>query len=167
MSHDLFILLPSSNCRNQRGREMLNLVQNLLEITPTISSVRLSIIFFLGWKNYLRWRITRRKKKYPADNWKILFQGDRRPFVIETVKADDAAKMGNSSICSMFLDLVSRFSFTILSQMLLINIFNFWSSGKGPSQPAPKFVGNLIAYILNLVIILHAGLLGYIVKTKF
>lgn len=24
-------------------------------------------------------------------------------------------------------------------------------SGKGPSQPAPRFIGNLIAYILNLV----------------
>ncbi|RZC88657.1 hypothetical protein C5167_016518 [Papaver somniferum] len=66
--------------RNQRGKKMLNLVKNLLEITPTIST------------------------------------GDRRPFVMETVKADDAAKMG-----------------------------------KGPSQPAPKFVGNLIAFILNLI----------------
>ncbi|KAI3859794.1 hypothetical protein MKW92_040673 [Papaver armeniacum] len=66
--------------RNQRGKKMLNLVKNLLEITPTIST------------------------------------GDRRPFVMETVKADDAAKMG-----------------------------------KGPSQPAPKFVGNLITFILNLI----------------
>ncbi|KAG8369745.1 hypothetical protein BUALT_Bualt14G0045700 [Buddleja alternifolia] len=66
--------------RNERGEEMLNLVKNLLEITPTISS------------------------------------GERRPFVMETVKADDAAKLG-----------------------------------KGPSQPAPKFIGNLIAFILNLV----------------
>lgn len=66
--------------RNERGREMLSLVENLLEITPTISS------------------------------------GDRRPFVIETVKADDNAKLG-----------------------------------RGPSQPAPKFIGNLIAFILNLI----------------
>ncbi|RVW96738.1 7-hydroxymethyl chlorophyll a reductase, chloroplastic [Vitis vinifera] len=43
-------------------------------------------------------------------------QGDRRPFVMETVKADDNAKLG-----------------------------------KGPSQPAPKFIGNLIAFILNLI----------------
>ncbi|KAL1832370.1 hypothetical protein DCAR_0102372 [Daucus carota subsp. sativus] len=66
--------------RNERGREMLNLVKNLLEITPTVSS------------------------------------GDRRPFVMETVKADDKAKLG-----------------------------------KGPAEPAPKFVGNIIAFLLNLV----------------
>ncbi|KAK6130517.1 hypothetical protein DH2020_035726 [Rehmannia glutinosa] len=66
--------------RNERGKEMLNLVKDLLEITPTISS------------------------------------GERRPFVMETVKADDNAKLG-----------------------------------KGPSQTAPKFIGNLIAFILNLV----------------
>ncbi|KAJ4968694.1 hypothetical protein NE237_015395 [Protea cynaroides] len=66
--------------RNERGKEMLNLVKNLLEINPTVSS------------------------------------GDRRPYVMETVKADDNAKLG-----------------------------------KGPSQPAPKFIGNLIAFILNLI----------------
>lgn len=66
--------------RNERGREMLSLIENLLEITPTISS------------------------------------GNRRPFVMETVKADDNAKFG-----------------------------------KGPSQPAPKFIGNLIAFFLNLI----------------
>ncbi|KAL3620084.1 hypothetical protein CASFOL_034996 [Castilleja foliolosa] len=66
--------------RNERGKEMLNLVKDLLEITPTIS------------------------------------KGDRRPFVIETVKADDNAKLG-----------------------------------RGPSQTAPKFIGNLLAFILNLI----------------
>ncbi|XP_019094995.1 PREDICTED: 7-hydroxymethyl chlorophyll a reductase, chloroplastic [Camelina sativa] len=66
--------------RNERGKEMLSLVENLLEITPTISS------------------------------------GDRRPFVTETVKADDDAKFG-----------------------------------QGPAQPAPLFVGNIIAFILSLV----------------
>ncbi|XP_027189477.1 7-hydroxymethyl chlorophyll a reductase, chloroplastic isoform X2 [Cicer arietinum] len=66
--------------RNERGREMLSLVENLLEITPTTNA------------------------------------GDRRPFVMETVKADDEAKFG-----------------------------------RGPSQPAPKFVGNLLAFILNLI----------------
>ncbi|GMN61449.1 hypothetical protein TIFTF001_030538 [Ficus carica] len=66
--------------RNERGREMLNLVEKYLEVTPTVSS------------------------------------GQRRPFVMETVKADDNAKLG-----------------------------------KGPSQPAPKFVGNLIAFLLNLI----------------
>ncbi|GFZ05412.1 coenzyme F420 hydrogenase family [Actinidia rufa] len=66
--------------RNERGREMLSLVKDLLDITPTTSS------------------------------------GDRRPFVMETVKADDNAKLG-----------------------------------KGPSKPAPKFIGNFIAFILNLI----------------
>uniref|UniRef100_A0A2P2M1R9 Uncharacterized protein MANES_15G048100 n=1 Tax=Rhizophora mucronata TaxID=61149 RepID=A0A2P2M1R9_RHIMU len=66
--------------RNERGREMLDLVKNILEITPTTSS------------------------------------GDRRPFVMETVKADDDAKFG-----------------------------------RGPSHPAPRFVGNIIAFLLNLI----------------
>ncbi|MCO5563853.1 hypothetical protein L7F22_017502 [Adiantum nelumboides] len=66
--------------RNERGKEMLNVVRHLLEITPTVSS------------------------------------GNRRPFVMETVKADDNAKLG-----------------------------------KGNTKPAPKLVGNLIAFFLNLV----------------
>ncbi|KAJ8768380.1 hypothetical protein K2173_021533 [Erythroxylum novogranatense] len=66
--------------RNERGREMLDLVKSLMEITPTSSS------------------------------------GNRRPFVMETVKADDDAKFG-----------------------------------RGPSQPVPKFVGNVIAFLLGLV----------------
>ncbi|KGN56790.1 7-hydroxymethyl chlorophyll a reductase, chloroplastic [Cucumis sativus] len=66
--------------RNERGREMLGLVEQYLEITPTISN------------------------------------GNRRPLVMETVKADDDAKLG-----------------------------------KGPSQPAPKFIGNIIAFFLNLI----------------
>ncbi|WOL18970.1 7-hydroxymethyl chlorophyll a reductase, chloroplastic isoform X2 [Canna indica] len=65
--------------RNERGREMLKLVDKLLEITPTMAS------------------------------------GNRKPFVMETVKADDKAK-----------------------------------SGKGP-EPAPKFVGNVIAFLLDLI----------------
>ncbi|KAG7018830.1 7-hydroxymethyl chlorophyll a reductase, chloroplastic, partial [Cucurbita argyrosperma subsp. argyrosperma] len=59
---------------------MLGLVEQYLEITPTIS------------------------------------EGNRRPLVMETVKADDDAKLG-----------------------------------KGPSQPAPKFIGNIIAFFLNLI----------------
>ncbi|XP_022849415.1 7-hydroxymethyl chlorophyll a reductase, chloroplastic isoform X1 [Olea europaea var. sylvestris] len=66
--------------RNERGKEMLSLVNDLLEITPTISG------------------------------------GERRPFVMETVKADDNAKLG-----------------------------------RGPSQPAPRFIGNFIAFVLNLI----------------
>ncbi|XP_031503389.1 7-hydroxymethyl chlorophyll a reductase, chloroplastic [Nymphaea colorata] len=65
--------------RNERGREMLRLVENLLETSPTISS------------------------------------GNRQPYVMETVKADDQAKSGKAS------------------------------------PPAPKFVGDLIAFILNLI----------------
>ncbi|KAK6929663.1 Coenzyme F420 hydrogenase/dehydrogenase beta subunit, C-terminal, partial [Dillenia turbinata] len=42
--------------------------------------------------------------------------GDRRPLVMETVKADDDAKLG-----------------------------------RGPSKPAPRFIGNLLAFILNLI----------------
>ncbi|GJN04305.1 hypothetical protein PR202_ga21846 [Eleusine coracana subsp. coracana] len=42
--------------------------------------------------------------------------GARQPFVMETVKADDAAKLG-----------------------------------KGPSKPAPRLVGNILAFLLNLV----------------
>uniref|UniRef100_A0A0D9XQR4 Coenzyme F420 hydrogenase/dehydrogenase beta subunit C-terminal domain-containing protein n=2 Tax=Leersia perrieri TaxID=77586 RepID=A0A0D9XQR4_9ORYZ len=66
--------------RNGRGREMLSLVEGLLESTPTVSS------------------------------------GARQPFVIETVKADDEAKQG-----------------------------------RGPSQPAPRFIGNIIAFLLDLI----------------
>ncbi|XWS22421.1 hypothetical protein CRYUN_Cryun29cG0032500 [Craigia yunnanensis] len=74
--------------RNERGREMLNLVENLLEITPTTNN------------------------------------GNRQPFVRETVKADDNAKF-NMSSCNPLR--------------------------KGPSQPAPGFIGNLIAFVLNLI----------------
>eukprot|EP00271_Cylindrocystis_brebissonii_P010078 TRINITY_DN2617_c0_g1_i1.p1 TRINITY_DN2617_c0_g1~~TRINITY_DN2617_c0_g1_i1.p1 ORF type:complete len:591 (+),score=49.20 TRINITY_DN2617_c0_g1_i1:133-1905(+) len=66
--------------RNERGREMLELVRSQLEITPAVSS------------------------------------GDRRPFVVETVKADDRATLGVEK-----------------------------------TSPAPRPVGNLIAFLLNLV----------------
>ncbi|KAG6544435.1 hypothetical protein Mapa_014073 [Marchantia paleacea] len=66
--------------RNDNGKEMLDTVRDLLDITPTIST------------------------------------GDRKPFVMETVKADTKAKIG-----------------------------------KEKTKPAPKFVGNIIAFILNLV----------------
>ncbi|PPD76603.1 hypothetical protein GOBAR_DD26470 [Gossypium barbadense] len=79
-ANDLVNVIAPSCYRNERGREMLSLIENLLEITPTTSS------------------------------------GNRHPFVMETVKADDNAKFG-----------------------------------KGPSQPAPRFIGNLIAFVLNLV----------------
>jgi len=66
--------------RNDRCKEMLDLVRPLLDVTPTVSS------------------------------------GNRGPFVMETVKADDKAKLG-----------------------------------KEKTQPAPRFVGNIIAWLLNLV----------------
>lgn len=66
---------------------MLSLVENLLEITPTISSVSSNL--------YFPWIIL---KPYKQENMLpltfIFFQGDRCPFVMETVKADDNAKMG-------------------------------------------------------------------------
>ncbi|CDO99360.1 unnamed protein product [Coffea canephora] len=58
-----------------------------------------------------------RNAKLVENFWKLLLQlGNRRPFVMETVKADDKAKLG-----------------------------------QGPSQPAPKFVGNFLAFVLNLI----------------
>ncbi|KAG6475673.1 hypothetical protein ZIOFF_064902 [Zingiber officinale] len=78
--------------RNEKGREMLELVEKLLEITPTTTS------------------------------------GYRKPFVMETVKADDKAKNGK----------------------LLVHVMLCIMPCKGP-QPAPKFVGNIIAFLLNLI----------------
>nr|GMD00432.1 7-hydroxymethyl chlorophyll A reductase, chloroplastic [Ipomoea batatas] len=104
--------------RNERGKEMLSLVEHLLEVTPTISS------------------------------------GDRRPFVTETVKADDNAKLARPP---HFREAGSRVmtwlfrpppnsppSHCVPSSSIIF-------PGRGPAKPAPKFVGNLIAFILNLV----------------
>jgi len=66
--------------RNERGREMLDLIRADLDCSPSVSS------------------------------------GDRRPFVMQTVVADDEAKLG-----------------------------------KGPEKPAPRFVGNLIAWLLTKI----------------
>ncbi|KAH7431939.1 hypothetical protein KP509_08G074700 [Ceratopteris richardii] len=66
--------------RNERGREMLNVVRHLLEISPPVSS------------------------------------GNRKAFVMETVKADDKAKLGTEK-----------------------------------TKPAPRFVGNVLAFLLNLI----------------
>lgn len=67
---------------------MLSLVENLLEITPTVSNVgdfahNIKLIFCSGEKIAVR-----------QLNRGICIQGNRRPFVMETVKADDAAKLG-------------------------------------------------------------------------
>ncbi|CAL8990201.1 unnamed protein product [Prunus brigantina] len=82
--------------RNERGREMLSLVDNLLEVTPTTSS----------------------------------YSKHGQPFVMETVKAYDNAKLG-----------------------------------KGP-EPAPKFVGNVIAFLLNLVRTLSDAFKNYKIICK-
>eukprot|EP00249_Psilotum_nudum_P006668 c19968_g1_i1 orf=208-1395(-) len=66
--------------RNKRGKEMLDAICHLVDITPTVSS------------------------------------GDRRPFVMETVKADHKAKLGQEK-----------------------------------TKPAPRIIGSLIAFFLNLV----------------
>lgn len=87
----LVVFYHFSNVRNERGREMLNLVEKYLEVTPTVSSVRLfSSIPYLATK-FFHLRILSRGH--------ILFQGQRQPFVMETVKADDNAKLGT---CSTF-----------------------------------------------------------------
>ncbi|GAB5368282.1 hypothetical protein AAMO2058_001305800 [Amorphochlora amoebiformis] len=67
--------------RNSKGKEMLDLVRDSLEIDPPMSS------------------------------------GQRKAFVLETVKADDAATLG----------------------------------GGPPQKPAPKFVGSVIAWILEKI----------------
>lgn len=77
---------PLSIGRNERGREMLNLVKNLLEITPTISGVYFPSSSLFRGSNFYSCRV--------CNIYKILFQGERRPFVMETVKADDNAKLG-------------------------------------------------------------------------
>ncbi|ONM03822.1 7-hydroxymethyl chlorophyll a reductase chloroplastic [Zea mays] len=107
--------------RNDRGQEMLNLVAGLLESTPTISS------------------------------------GSRQPFVMETVKADDAAKLGTSPnhhlygilVLSIGIELVV--TMTIRLAYIHVNKQTNGSTGKGPSKPAPRFVGDILAFLLNLV----------------
>lgn len=47
--------------------------------------------------------------KFWLENTNILFQGDRRPFVMETVKADDNAKLGMYSIFVLFGENLSHF----------------------------------------------------------
>eukprot|EP00850_Spirogloea_muscicola_P005244 SM000023S07700 [mRNA] locus=s23:992512:997963:+ [translate_table: standard] len=73
--------------RNEKGAEMLDLVRPMLDITPTMSSASA-----------------------------VALHGNRRPFVMETVKADDKATLGLEA-----------------------------------TKPAPRFVGNVIAYLLELV----------------
>lgn len=40
----------------------------------------------------------------------------------------------------------------MLLHVVYVTLFLASFSGKGPSQPAPKFVGNCLAFLLNLVI---------------
>ena len=72
---------------------MLSLVENLLEITSTTSSVK-PFPWSYGWLS-----------SFPKiDNYTktiTQLQGDRRPFVVETVKADDNAKLGMCAVFSL------------------------------------------------------------------
>lgn len=72
--------------RNERGKEMLNLVKNLLEVTPTITSVWLEELCFLSSCRFI----------YEVFDCitNCFAQGNRRSYVMETVKADDKAKLG-------------------------------------------------------------------------
>lgn len=45
-SKALSMFVLPSNCRNERGREMLSLIKKHLEITPTTSSVKLLILSY-------------------------------------------------------------------------------------------------------------------------
>lgn len=78
--------------RNERGREMLKLVEKLFEITPTTSSVCLAGSFQISEK--LIYKTTVNQADIFSPNFEYLFQGNRKPFVMETVKADDKAKSG-------------------------------------------------------------------------
>jgi 7-hydroxymethyl chlorophyll a reductase len=86
-----------------------------------------------------------------------LFQGSRQPFVMETVKADDAAKLGTSPnhhlygilVLSIGIELVV--TMTIRLAYIHVNKQTNGSTGKGPSKPAPRFVGDILAFLLNLV----------------
>ncbi|CAO2191355.1 unnamed protein product [Urochloa humidicola] len=101
--------------RNDRGREMLSLVEGLLESTPTVSSVCMHAHFH-SYRIGATWFSDCIQEDIDNCVVRLSFQGARQPFVMETVKADDAAKLG-----------------------------------KGPSKPAPRFVGDILAFLLNLV----------------
>lgn len=65
---------------------MLSLVENYLEITPTISSVQpLNSIPLISCFKFF---------DHERSEFRNNYQGERRPFVMETVKADDNAKLG-------------------------------------------------------------------------
>lgn len=64
---------------------MMSLVKNLLEITPTTNAVSYQLCLF---------EESSLQKKQKCVIFRCIIQGDRRPFVMETVKADDKAKFG-------------------------------------------------------------------------
>lgn len=110
---------------------------------------------------------------------------------METVKADDTAKMG---MCSSFFEILflemygtacseenmmrfsqRRFGLWNSSCSILENLqnicwlpllYNLVFSGKGP-EPAPKFVGNVIAFLLNLVKTQYDAFKSYIIIHGF
>lgn len=72
---------------------MIKLVEHLLEITPTTSQVMHCTPICIP----LIWNVASSK----VCSTVMLLQGDRRPFVMETVKADDNAKLG--MFCTLVL----------------------------------------------------------------
>ncbi|TQD78849.1 hypothetical protein C1H46_035580 [Malus baccata] len=96
--------------------------KSLGSLTSTFSCIKDLVVGYMGVPKYSGISMTQHPQ-YVTDSLFLWvknskhsqFQGTRRPFTMETVKADDTAKMG-----------------------------------KGP-EPAPKFVGNVIAFLLNLI----------------
>lgn len=68
---------------------MLRLVENYLEIRPTTSNVNYQLSHL---------SITEYSFENEEFDFFILLQGNRRPFVMGTVKADDDAKLGMHNI---------------------------------------------------------------------
>ncbi|CAB4261927.1 unnamed protein product [Prunus armeniaca] len=122
--------------RNERGREMLSLVDNLWEVTPTTSSDIVSFVrSILSMANHLSWRLLRHMIMLswgigpPLDGIK-----NRNVYHFAVLDCYSSSEFleDSQNICCLPLFLQSCFS------------------GKGP-EPAPKFVGNVIAFLLNLI----------------
>jgi hypothetical protein len=69
---------------------MLSLVENLVESTRTVSSVGIQKLELAGRVFSVIYML--------SVLCVCMFQGTRQPFVMETVKADDAAKLGTVCI---------------------------------------------------------------------
>lgn len=142
------LLITPWNGRNERGREMLSLVENLLEIIPTTSSVKSAALPCWFARNFF---------------WKKKF--DLKDTFFREIGVHLLWKQSRQMIMQSWVWLLNTYSFQSDLCVWFGTIPNFWKFsyllGKGPSQPAPKFIGNLIAFILNLVRILMHGALGH------